>query len=104
MGHVPVCRSSHSSPMLRAIRSCALASLFLSTGPFFFQTARSTRVAVLDFGTGSTGSRAATEIRNAFSMKAPDESAAAKIEVIDRDEARTAALGCGYQGSVNLEL
>jgi len=48
--------------------------------------------------------RAASEIRKAFSAEAPDESAVAKFEVIDRDEARAAALGTGYQRSVNLDL
>jgi len=48
--------------------------------------------------------RAASEIRKAFSAKAPEESAVAKFEVIDPDEARAAALGTGYKGSVNLEL
>ena len=90
--------------VLRAITSCALGFFFFSASASFSQTARSTRVAVLDFGTGSTASRAATEIRNAFFTKAPDKSAVAKFEVIDRDEARAAALGSGYQGSVNLEL
>lgn len=94
-----------SSRMLRAIEVTfgALAFFFLSASPSFSQT-RSIRVAVLDFGTGSTASRAATETRRAFSDEAQDESAFAKFEVIDRDEARAAALGSGYQGSVNLEL
>lgn len=65
---------------------------------------RPIRVAVLDLGTNPTSIRAASEIRTALSAEAPDESAVAKFEVIDRDEARAAALGSGYKGSVNLEL
>jgi TonB family protein len=65
---------------------------------------RPIRVAVLDLGTNPTSLRAASEIRKAISAEAPDESAVAKFVVIDRDEARAAALGTGYQGSVNLVL
>src|SRR6266699_2104177 len=89
---------------LRAIMSCALALFFFSAGPSFCQTVRSTRVAVPDFGTSSTGSRAASEIRKAFAKRSPDELAVAKFETIDPDLARVAALGGGYKGSLNLTI
>src|SRR2546422_8061140 len=90
--------------MLRAITSCVLASLLLSTSPFFFHPARSTRIAVIDFGTSPTSLLAASEIRKAFSAETQNQSAVSKFEIIDRDEARAAALGSGYPGSLNLEL
>ena len=85
------------------LRACCLSLLLVpiaSASP----TERPIRIAVLDLGSSSTSLRAASEIRKAFSAEAPDKSAIAKLEVIDPDQARAAALGAGYKGSVNLEL
>ena len=87
-----------------AIMSCALALFFFSAGPSFSQTVRPTRVAVPDFGTSSTGSRAASEIRKAFAKRSPDELAVATFETIDPDLTQAAALGGGYKGSLNLTI
>jgi TonB family protein len=58
------------------------------------------RVAVLDFGESATGVRAAEKVREALAKdKLAVESG---LEVIDRNLAIAAALGNGYQGSLNL--
>ena len=56
------------------------------------------RIAVLDFGTGATGARAAATVRQLFT----DVSPISKFALIDSDLARTAAFGAGFQGSLNL--
>jgi TonB family protein len=58
------------------------------------------RVAVLDFGESPTGVRSAEKVREAL---AKDKLAVeGGLEVIDRNLAIAAALGNGYQGSLNL--
>ena len=60
---------------------------------------RSVNIAVLDFGSGPTGARAANAIRQMFS----DNSGPAKqFSLIDKDLATAAARGSGFQGSLNL--
>jgi TonB family protein len=66
---------------------------------------RPIRIAVLDFGNGSTGRRVADRLAevlasNSRTTSNPNDS----LQVIDRDWARSAALGAGYRGSVNLTL
>ncbi|HEY0546112.1 MAG TPA: TonB family protein [Pyrinomonadaceae bacterium] len=61
------------------------------------QTTRPARVAVLDFGAGGTGMRAAEKLAHALSAEAG-------LPVMDRDESRFAARGIGYEGSLNLTL
>src|SRR6266487_6335829 len=90
--------------MPRGITSCALALFFLSTSPSFSLTVRSTRVAVLDFGISPTGLRAAGEIRKTLSTKAVDASSVTEFEIVDPDQSRAAALGAGFEGSLNLTL
>jgi len=68
------------------------------------RSATTIRVAILDLGNGSTASRAASEIRKNLSAETSVESALGKIDLIDRDQARAAAIGSGYKGSLNLEL
>jgi len=55
------------------------------------------RVAVLDFGDVETGARVSAKLSAALSP-------ASQLSVEDRDEARAAALGVGYRGSVNMTL
>lgn len=55
------------------------------------------RLAVLDFGGGSPGRHAAQML--ADSLKAQKE-----LALIDRDQSRSAAVGVGYSGSLNLSL
>ena len=64
---------------------------------------RPTRVAVLDLGNTATGSHAAAEIREMFLAKdrLPD---GREFDVIDPDQTRAAALGTGFEGSLNLTL
>ena len=85
------------------LRACCL-SLLLSNIASASANQRQIRIAILDLGTNSTSLRAASEIRKAFFAEVADESAAAKFEIIDHDEARAAALGTGYTGSLNLKL
>ncbi|HVS83836.1 MAG TPA: TonB family protein [Pyrinomonadaceae bacterium] len=69
------------------------------TGP------RPIRVAFLDFGNSPTGRRVADQLADAiasYSRTAHD--ARDQFQVIDRDQARAAALGSGYRGSLNLTL
>ena len=62
---------------------------------------RPTRITVLDLGTTPTGSRAATEIRKIFQAREPRESRQ-EFELVDPDQSRTAALGAGFKGSLNM--
>ena len=83
-----------------------LACLCFGTQASFSHILRPTRIAVLDFGSTQTSFRAAAQIRELFrgTNSNKRQTAIDEFEVIDRDEARAAALGSGYQGSVNLEL
>lgn len=57
------------------------------------------RVAVLDFGSSTTGARAASAFRQVFT----DNGVTAKrFALIDKDLATAAARGSGFQGSLNL--
>lgn len=60
-------------------------------------TARPARVAILDFGTTETGSRAAQTLAKRIATDAT-------FTVLDRDEGNVAARGSGYAGSLNLSL
>jgi TonB family protein len=79
----------------------ALLSLYLL---LFTSTAgaqsRPVRLAVLDFGRDPTGLRAAADIRETLHSK--DEQR--EFTVIDRDQASAAALGAGFEGSLNLTI
>jgi TonB family protein len=67
--------------------------------------AKPSRIAVLDFRSGSTGMRVASAIREAFRAKIGEPMPSEKeFEIVDPDQARVAALGIGYGGSLNLSL
>jgi len=57
------------------------------------------RIAVLDFESNATATRAATKLRELF--RGP---AGSGFVVIDSDQARTAARAAGYEGSLNLTV
>jgi len=59
---------------------------------------RPTRLAILDFGKDPTGLRAAAAIRDTLLSK--DE--VSQFIVVDRDQTNSAALGAGFDGSLNL--
>jgi len=61
---------------------------------------RSTRLAVLDFGKDPTGLRAAAVIRENLNIKEEVR----EFAVIDRDQSSAAALGAGFEGSLNLTI
>jgi TonB family protein len=69
--------------------------LLMSTA---FAQSRPTRVAVLDFGKDPTGLRSARAIRESLLAKEQ----AHEFVVVDRDQTSAAALGAGFDGSLNL--
>ena len=62
---------------------------------------RATRLAVLDFGKDPSGLRAATAIRETLQSRGKALNGR-EFTVIDRDQATAAALGAGFDGSLNL--
>jgi TonB family protein len=64
-------------------------------------TERPLRVAVLDFGDSGTGRRVAEKLAQGFAQPPANKT---EFQIIDRDRARAAATGVGYQGSVNMTL
>jgi TonB family protein len=84
----------------RALLRFILALLFLcgAAQASLAQTAeRKTSVAVLDFGETETGRRAADRLWQ--NVRAADS-----LQLSDREEARAAARGAGYTGSLNMTL
>ena len=82
----------------------ALASLCILLFPSSGSSqARRTRVAVLDFGSTATGLHAAAEIRGMFRSKDRSQDGD-EFGIIDADQTRAAALGTGFEGSLNLTL
>jgi TonB family protein len=65
---------------------------------------RPTRLAVIDFGNAPTGLHAAEAIRETFHPQEEGEPAGREFAVIDRDQTRAAALGAGFEGSLNLTI
>ena len=66
---------------------------------------RPIRIAILDFGNSSIGRRVADRLAEALASNNRTTSNRADApRVIDRDWARSAALGAGYRGSLNLTL
>lgn len=61
---------------------------------------RPTRLAILDFGKEGTGLRATAVIRETLNAKNEPR----EFTVIDRDQAGAAALGAGFEGSLNLTI
>src|SRR5882724_3914556 len=62
---------------------------------------RPLRIAVLDFGKTVTGRLVADQL--AHTLEGEDRTTSG-IQVTDRDQARAAAVGAGYQGSLNMSL
>jgi TonB family protein len=77
----------------------AIICVFLLAAAAMAQS-RPTRLAVLDFGKEPTGLRAAAVIRDALHAKEEPR----EFTVIDRDQAKAAALGAGFAGSLNLTI
>lgn len=90
---------------LMSLKARALLSLICATSFIFAscpassaqESPRRPTVAVLDFGVGETGRRAADRVAQALST---DE----RIRILDRDETRAASSGMGYTGSLNMTL
>lgn len=84
----------------RAVARIIFTLLFLSASvavTLAQTTARRTTVAVLDFGETETGRRAADKLWQ--TMRSADW-----LQLSDREEARAAARGHGYTGSLNMTL
>jgi TonB family protein len=60
---------------------------------------RPLRIAFLDFGKTTTGRLVTERLAQSYQNQAGRD-----FQVLDRDQARAAALGAGYQGSVNMTL
>jgi len=86
--------------MLRVLVTLAFIS-WVPSLDFARANPRPLRIAVLDFGKTDTGRLFADQLADIFGA---ETHAGAKIQIIDRDQARAAAVGAGYQGSVNMTL
>jgi TonB family protein len=86
--------------MLRVLVLLAFILCVASPG-FALSNPRPLRIAVLDFGKTDSGRLFANQLADIFGAETKAE---AEIQVIDRDQARAAAAGAGYQGSVNMAL
>lgn len=75
-----------------------LAALCLLLTSSVTSHSRPTRLAVLDFGKTATGLHAAAAIRSTFQPKEEPR----EFAVIDPDQISAAALGAGFEGSLNL--
>src|SRR5438876_1762751 len=82
---------------LRILFLIAGAVLFSAPNVLAQKTERSARVAVLDFGNSAFGRQAADDLYAALSSEK-------KLSLLDREQARTAARGAGYTGSLNMTL
>jgi TonB family protein len=70
-------------------------------GPYGIAQSRPTRITVLDLGATPAGSHVAAEIRKTFQAIEPHESRQ-EFELVDGDQSRAAALGAGFNGSLNM--
>lgn len=87
--------ASQPGPYTRLLLASLGLLLLASTG---IAQSRPTRLAVLDFGKDATGLRAAAAIRETFH----DKKEVRAFTVVDRDQTNAAALGAGFEGSLNL--
>lgn len=86
--------------MLRVLVLIAFISCFASPD-FARANPRPLRIAFLDFGKTATGRSSAAQLAQSF---AAEPNTNAEFQIIDRDQALAAAVGAGYQGSVNMTL
>jgi TonB family protein len=83
----------------------SVSALLLVIATAVVTQAKPSRIAVLDFGAGVTARRAAEVIRETFRAPSHEPTPSEKeFEIVDRDQARVAAAGIGYSGSLNLSL
>src|SRR6266851_9317101 len=88
-------RSNFLRQMPKTLPLAAMCILAMSAG--VRASERSTRVAVLDFGDSQTARRAVETLVQLFAPKAVDE-----FQIVDREQARAAANGTAFTGSLNL--
>jgi TonB family protein len=81
-------------------RMALLSLCLLLLTPTAGAQSRPVRLAVLDFGKDPTGLRAAATVRESLHPK--DEQG--EFIIIDRDQATAAAIGAGFEGSLNLTI
>ena len=89
-------KRAHAHPLLSSLCLLLLASSATAQS-------RPTRLAVIDFGNAPTGLHAAEAIRETLHPQA-EAPAGREFAVIDRDQTRAAALGAGFEGSLNLTI
>jgi TonB family protein len=87
----------------RARLSLASFSLLLLASQAMAQS-RPTRLAVIDLGNAPTGLHAAEAIRKTLHPQEAEAPTGREFAVIDRDQTRAAALGTGFEGSLNLTI
>src|SRR5882762_6267705 len=87
--------------MFRVLVLLALSSCVFSPDFSAPTSQRPLRIAMLDFGKTATGRLVADQLAHA--LVAEDRKSSA-FQVMDRDQARAAAVGAGYQGSLNMSL
>jgi TonB family protein len=93
--------NSDSRVSTRVLAQLSLATLcLLLLAPPALAQPRSTRLAVLDFGKDPTGLRAAAAVRETLNTKEEVR----EFTVTERDQSSAAALGAGFDGSLNLTI
>jgi len=92
-------------PLIDSV-ACGMVVLLLFPASAVCQTPRPTRLAVLDLGNSTTGDRVASQIREGLRSRAiqPQTEPSRDFEIVDPDQARAAARGAGFDGSLNLTL
>jgi TonB family protein len=95
--------------MTRVFARSAIVLFTLTLACLAQNNPRPIRVAVLDFGNSPNGRRVADRLAEAMSSNRSATKDTATngddvVQVIDRDWVRSAALGAGYRGSLNLTL
>src|SRR5882762_8300569 len=87
--------------MFRVLVLLALSSCVFSPDFSAPTSQRPLRIAMLDFGKTATGRLVADQLARALVAK---DRKSPGFQVMDRDQARAAALGVGYQRSLNMSL
>lgn len=92
-------RNSHTVKTIRVLVLLALISGAAASNLAAQTNQRPLRIAFLDFGKTNTGRLVTERLARSY-----EDQTAREFQVLDRDQARAAALGAGYQGSLNLTL
>ena len=105
-----MCKLHHRRNSFHATRIgpflCWIVVLLFSSASSISQTPRPARIAVLDLGSSPTGVRVAALLRGGFRSQTMTPSGVTnrEFDVVDSDQAGAAALGAGFNGSLNMTL